>query len=129
MNTNKSPETISEKIDRLSTFKKNICRCYNGHYHLSEVEQLYSEVKQNTISVREIVMETRCLKLISTIPSSLTGGMVIRDCDPFINVLNSVSSVSYIPEIIEMIDEAIAVLGSPKYLAKLNINTSQLHQS
>lgn len=126
MNTNKSLETISEKIDRLSTFKENICRCYDGHYHLSEVEQLYSEVKQNTIPVREIVVETRCLKLTSTIPSSLTGGMVIRDCDPFVKVLNSVSNVSYVPEIVEMIDDAIAVLGSPRYLARLDANRSQL---
>lgn len=125
MNTNKSREIILEKIDRLSTFKKNICRWYDGHYHLSEVEQLYSEVKQNTIPVREIVMETRCLKLISTIPSSLTGGMIIRDCDPFTNVLNSVSNISYIPEIVEMIDEAIAVLKSPRYLARLDTNRCQ----
>lgn len=122
MNTNKSQETILEKIDRLSAFKNNICRWYDGYYHLSEVEQLYSEVKQNTKLVREIVVETRCLKLISTIPSSLTGGMVIRDCDPFSNVLNSVSNVSYIPVIVEMIDEAIAVLKSPRYLAKLDTN-------
>ena len=120
MNTNKSQETISEKIDRLSTFKNNICRWYDGYYHLSEVEQLCSEMKRNTMSVREIVIETRCLKLISTIPSSLTGGMVIRDCDPFSNILNSVSNASYVPVIVEMIDEAIAVLKSPKYLAKLD---------
>ena len=126
MSNNKSRETILEKIEQLSTFKNNICRWYNGHYHLSEAEQLCYEVKQNTRLVRDIVMETRCLKLISTIPSSLTGGMVIRDCDPFSNVLNSVSNVSYVPEIAEMIDEAIAVLKSPRYLARLDAN-SKLH--
>ena len=112
MNTNKSREIISEKIEQLSTFKTNICRWYDGQYHLSEAEQLCFEVKQNTRPVREIVMETRCFKLTSTIPSSLTGGIVIRDCDPFSNVLNSVSHVSCIPEIVEMIDESIAVLKS-----------------
>lgn len=125
MNTNKSREIVSKKIERLSTFKKNICLWYNGQYHLSQAELLCSEVKQNTRSVREIVMETRCLKLMSSIPPSLTGGMVIRDCDPFSNVLSSVSNVSYIPEIVEMIDEAISVLKSPKYLAKLDANKSQ----
>ena len=124
MNTN-TRETISEKIEQLSTFKKNICRWYNGHYHLSEVEQLSSSLKQNTSLVREIVVETRCLKLMSTIPSYLTGGIAIRDCDPFTNVLNSVSNVSYIPEIVEMIDEAIAVLKSPRYLARLDTNRCQ----
>ena len=125
MNTNKTQAIVSEKIERLSTFKQNIFRWYNGYYHLSEVEQLCCEVKQDIGMVREIVMETRCLKLMSTIPSSLTGGMVIRDCDPFSNVLNSVNHVSCIPEIVEMIDEATAVLKSPKYLAKLDAKKTQ----
>ena len=124
MNINKSREIASKKIERLSTFKSNIYRWYNGNYHSSEAEQLYSQIQQNIRLVREIVTETRCLRLISTIPSSLTGGLVIKDCDPFNNVLNSVSN-SYIPEIAEMIDEAIAVLKSPKYLNKLDANLSQ----
>ena len=125
MNTNKSSEIVSEKIERLSIFKTNICRWYEGHYHSSEVELLHSQIEQNMEPVREIVIETRCLKLISTIPSSLTGGLVIKDCDPFSNVLNSVSNVSYIPEVVEMIDEATAVLKSPRYWAKLDAKLSQ----
>jgi hypothetical protein len=65
-------------------------------------------------------METGSLRLMPTIPPSATRGLVIRDYNPFNNILgNLYYGVSFIPEIIEMIDEAIHVLESPGYLAKM----------
>ena len=121
MNTHTPQKLVLDKINLLSSFKQDIYHWFNGQKDLLNAQQLRSQIKQNTGFVREIVTETRCLKLIPTLPPSLTGGIIIRDCDPFSDILgNSYGDVSNIPEVMAMIDEAITVLESPKYLARLN---------
>ena len=119
MNTHTPQEIVLDKIHLLSLFRQDIYHWYNGQNDLSDAAQLRFQIKQNTGSVREIVTETRCLKLMPTIPPSLTGGIIIRDCDPFSNIFGNSGNASYIPEVMTMIDEAIEVLESPKYLARL----------
>jgi hypothetical protein len=120
MNSQTLQKKTSNKIQTLSLFKENISRWFNGQYNSSEIEQLRSQIKLNVQYVHSIVMETGSLRLMPTIPPSATGGLVIRDYDPFINILgNSGYGVSFIPAIIEMIDESIDVLKSPTYLGKL----------
>ena len=121
MDTHTSQKLVLDKINLLSSFRQDICYWLNGQKDLLNTKRLRSQIKQNTKFVREIVTETRCLKLIPTLPPSLTGGIIIRDCDPFSNILgNSYGNVSNIPEVIAMIDEAIAVLENPQYLARMN---------
>lgn len=118
-----SQKIVLDKIHLLSSFKQDICHWFDGQNDLSDIDLLRAHIQQNTVSVREIVTETRCLRLMPTLPPSLTGGMIVRDCDPFSNILgNSYSNVAYVPEIMAMIDEAITVLESPKYLARLDSN-------
>jgi hypothetical protein len=120
MNSKTFQKKTDKKIQVLSSFKENIERWINGQYSPLEVEELRSQIKLDVQGVRSIVMETGSLKLMPTIPPSATRGLIIRDYDPFNNILgNSGYGVSFIPAIIEMIDEAIDVLESPKYLAKL----------
>ena len=122
MDIHTSQKIVAEKIHLLASFKQNIGHWFDGQSDLPNTE-LLSHIQQNTGSVREIITETRCLRLMPTLPASLTGGMIIRDCDPFSNILgNSYGNVSYIPEVMAMIDEAITVLESPKYLASLDNN-------
>jgi hypothetical protein len=116
MNSKTLQKKTSKKIQTLSLFKEDIRRWLDGQYNPLEIEQLRSQIKLNVQRVHSIVMETGSLKLMPTIPPSATGGLVIRDYDPFNNVLgNSYFGISFIPAIIEMIDEAIGVLESPKH--------------
>ncbi|WP_052055590.1 hypothetical protein [Myxosarcina sp. GI1] len=120
MNTQVPQEIAIEKIKMLASFKEDICRWTNRDYRASDVELLRTKILQKVRHVRSIVVETNCLKLMPTKPPSITGGLLIRDYDPFTNVLETPCfGISFIPEIIKMIDEAIRVLKSPKYLAKL----------
>ncbi len=123
MNTQIPQEIAIEKIKMLASFKEDICRWTNRDYRASDVELLRSQIRQKVWHVRNIVVETNCLKLMPTKPPSITGGLLIRDYDPFTNVLETPCfGISFIPEIINMIDEAISVLKSPKYLTKLFVN-------
>ena len=118
MNTKIPQETTLEKIQILSAFKKDITRWYYAHHDLSDVARLRCRIKQNIQNVRSVVKETHCLELVSTTPPSAIGGLKIRDYDPFNSVLETpYYGISFIPEIIEMIEEAIKVLESPRYFA------------
>jgi hypothetical protein len=122
MNTNTPQEIVSQKVQLLSSFKEDIRRWFDGQYQPSELPQLHSEIEQNVRGVRNIVMETSCLKLMPTLPPSVTRGLVIRDYDPFNSISGSPHDrVNFIPAIVDMIDEAIRVLESPRYLTKLLI--------
>lgn len=126
MNTKTSSEIVSQKIKLLSSFKEDI-RCWFEHkYQPSDTIQLRSQIKQNVQRVRSIIMETSCLKLMPTLPPSATGGLIIRDYDPFNSILGgSYFEANFIPAIIDMIDEAISVLESPRYLARLAVNLKE----
>ena len=123
---NKTPQEITlEKIQILSSFKEDICQWLNRQYYSSDVDRLRSQIKQNTQNVRNIVEETYCLKLMPTNPHAT--GLIVRDCDPFNYVLeNPYCGVSFIPAIVEIINDAIIVLQSSTYIAKLQKNKSRL---
>ena len=119
MNTKIPQETTLEKIQILSAFKKDITRWYYAHHDLSDVARLRCRIKQNIPNVRSIVKETNCLKLVAINPTSVVSRLIVRDYDPFNSVLETpYYNISFIPKIIEMIDEALEVLQSPRYLAK-----------
>ncbi len=111
-----------EKIQLLLSFKQDVYDWFYRQDYSLDVAQLRSRIKQNTQQVRSIAKETHCLKLVSTTPQT-QNGLTIRDYDPFNSVLDTpYYGVSFIPTIIEMIDEAISVLESPN----LTINNEQL---
>lgn len=119
MDTTIPQEIANEKIETLTSFKEDICRWLNRDYSAIDVELLRTRIEQNVRRVHSIIVETRCLKLMPTKPPSVTGGLVIRDYDPFDNVLETpYFGISFIPEIIDAIERAIGVLQSPRYLAK-----------
>lgn len=110
MNSKKFQENAIEKLHLLSLFKQDLSYWYEGADSLDDSQQLRTRIRQNVNLVREIVAETYCLKLMPTNPQS-NKGLVVRDCDPFDKILNTpYYGVSFIPAIVEMIDETIAVL-------------------
>lgn len=123
MNIKTPQEIVTEKIQILLSFQEDIRRWFHGQYDSSDASKLYSQIAKNIQNVRNIAQETCCLKLMPTVPQSKTG-LIVRDCDPFNFVLETpYYGVSFIPAIIEIIDEAIVVLKSPRYFAKLLVNS------
>ncbi|WP_319423243.1 hypothetical protein [Pleurocapsa sp. FMAR1] len=115
MNTHTPTALTLEKIQLLLSFKQDIYDWFHRQDYFLDAAQLRSRIKQNTQQVRSIAMENNCLKLVSTAPPT-QNGLTIRDYDPFNSVLDTpYYGVSFIPTIIEMIDEAIGVLESPRY--------------
>lgn len=120
MNTNKSQAIITHKIQLLSSFKEEIRYWFEGQNTPADLAQYDFEIKDRVKLVRSVIMETSCLKLMPTLPPALTGGLVIRDCDPFQSIFsNSYFEASFLAAILEMIDQAIAVLESPRYLTRM----------
>jgi hypothetical protein len=121
---NKTPQEIAlEKIKILSLFRDNIYRWFNGQCELPDAKQLRGQIEQDVQDVRSIVAETCCLRLVPKFPPS-QGKLVVRDYDPFNCVLENSyhGGVSFIPTIIEIIEDSITVLKSSKYLAKMTVN-------
>ncbi len=116
----KTPQEIAlEKIQVLSSFQNDIRRWFDGQYDQSEVDELRSRINRTVRRVHRIVRETDCLKLITVAPPPAIGGLMLRNTDPFSNVLETYYGMSFIPAIMDMIDEAIGVLENPEYLEKL----------
>lgn len=110
MNSRKFQENALEKLHLLCLFKQDLTYWYEGADSLDDDQQLRTRIRQNANLVRDIVAETYCLQLMPTNPQS-NKGIVVRDCDPFKSILNTpYYGVSFIPAIIGMIDESIAVL-------------------
>lgn len=111
VNDRKFQKDAVEKIHLLCLFKQDLVFLYEDTYSLNDARQLANRIRQNINLVRDILAETYCLKLISSNPNSKKG-IVVRDCDPFDFILNTPHyEVSFIPEVIEMIDKSIAVLN------------------
>ncbi len=115
MNVHTPPALTLEKIQILASFKQDVYDWFYRQDYSLDVETLRSRIKQNVQQVRNIAQETNCLKLVSTAPPT-QNGLTVRDYDPFNSVLDTpYYGVSFIPTIIEMLDEAIGVLKSPRY--------------
>jgi hypothetical protein len=112
-------ELIAEKIQLLSSFKVEIRRWFNGEYGNGSKSELRSQINRSVNRVCKVVTETGCLKLISVAPPPAIGGFIIRNANPFDNVLGDYHGMSPIPDIEDMLDCAIGVLESPEYLEQL----------
>lgn len=89
MDTKTPQEIASEKIQVLSSFQNDIRRWFDGQYAQSEVDELRSRINRTVRRVRSIVIETDCLKLITAAPPPAIGGLMLRNTDPFSNVLET----------------------------------------
>lgn len=114
-------ESTSEKIQLLSSFQVDIRRWFDGGYGQSEIDALRSRINRKVQRVRNIVTETGCLKLVTVAPPAAIGGLVIRNANPFDSVLETYYGLSFIPSIIDMLDEAIGVLeaNEPQQIIEL----------
>lgn len=119
MNALTPQELVAEKIQLLSLFKAKIRRWFNGEYGNESESELRSQINRSVQRVCKVVIETGCLKLMTIAPPPAVGGLIIRNANPFDNVLGDYHGMSLIPAIEDMLDCAIGVLESPEYLEQL----------
>jgi hypothetical protein len=112
-------ELVSEKIQLLSSFQRDIRRWFDGEYDDSERMELRSRINRAVQRIHKVVLETGCLQVFTVAPPPTIGGLIVRDVDPFSNILGDYYGISLIPDVADMIETAIGVLESPEYLEKL----------
>ncbi|HEY9629438.1 MAG TPA: hypothetical protein V6C84_19225 [Coleofasciculaceae cyanobacterium] len=114
MTTKVPQESISEKIQLLSSFQVDIRCWFDEKYDQSEAEAIRSRINRNVRRVCNIVTETGCLKLMTVAPPAAIGGLMISNANPFDSVLETYYGLSFIPSIVDMLDESIGVLEANK---------------
>lgn len=113
-------QLVSEKIQLLSSFKKNIRRWFDGNYSGEpEKTELRSQINRAVQRVQNIVSETGCLRLLTMSPPPAIGGLISQNINPFSNIWVNYYGMSLIPDVADMVDATIGVLESPEYLEKL----------
>ncbi|MDQ2889953.1 MAG: hypothetical protein M3R65_05290 [Gemmatimonadota bacterium] len=111
-NSDKS-ERVSEKVAFLTKFKSDILGFFNGS--IEDTEGLRTRISRTKRRARDILAETDSLKTMTLSPPPAVGGVMIPRADPFNFILDSYYGASLIPNVADMIDEAIGVLESPDY--------------
>jgi hypothetical protein len=102
-------ETCQPRITLLEEYRSAIKRWFHGQYEPEGEDSLRSVINRHNRAVRNIVYEAGCLKLITAAPPPAIGGIVIQNADPFDIVFESLWGSSVIPNIVDMIDQAIGV--------------------
>lgn len=88
-----------------------------------------SEISKKLQSVREIVFRAGTLKTYTISPPPMIGGLIMRNVDPFGCIFNPPYDQSIIPQLIDMIDEAIGVIETRDDFTLTPINsTTKLEQ-
>ena len=79
---------------------------------------LRSYLNQNKRNVLRDVLETGCHKTLTIAPPTAVGGLVRSGVDPFDMMFDPPYFQSLTRYVIDMIDEAIGVLGSPEFQSR-----------
>ncbi len=102
-----------------------IRRWFDGQYEPEGKPKLRSEVHQALPRTREIVTATGCMKTVTLSPPPAVGGLMIKNANPFDNLLESFCGRSLIPMVIDILDEATGVLKSAEYLERVALRGTE----
>lgn len=119
--------TSEEKIAELEKFRALLKswedrKDYPTHRRRIDPEKVRSQINQTKGNVRRIIVEQRCMKLLTIAPPPAVGGMVLRNVDPFDLIFDPPYLHSMIPTIVDMLDETI---GSLRVEAEVQPSESQ----
>ena len=89
----------------------------------SQREVLKSQINRLLQRVRGIVIEAGCMQLVTLEPPRMVGGAIHHDVDPIASMFHSVYDYSFIPTVINIIEQTIGVVQAPGYMAKLTAST------
>lgn len=101
-----------DSIKRLNDFRSAIIQYHNSEDERPEIRRY---INNNSRSARRELIETGCLKLFTISPPPIIGGLIMRNVDPFTCIFDAPYGGSMIPQLVDMIDEAIGVLNDPTF--------------
>ena len=99
-----------EKIDILNKLDELLERKFNGEYEESDAASIRKEINEIGPLARQIVIETKCFKLMNIAPPPAIGGAVIQNMDPFDTIFERFYGMSFIPSIRDMLQQSVGVL-------------------
>jgi TIR domain len=97
-----------EKIERLKTFKNKLLQ-----HQKTKDASLREWLNENLQWARREVVEAGCSVTVTISPPPVTGGLIMRDLDPFNSMFDAPYLRSLVPTICDMIDRTIGVLRNP----------------
>jgi len=115
----------NEKIEILQKFNELISNYLDGIYE--DKKKIKSDINRLTPIAQDIVSKASCLKLVTITPPPAVGGMVVENVNPFDMIFNDPYRISLIPDITDMVEQAIGkyennlVKESPSKEKSINI--------
>lgn len=114
-----------DMISQLEDFKKAV-HAWNS----TNDNQLRSYINQNLHSVKKIVDDAGCSKILDISPPPAVGGMIIQNVDPFYRIFDAPHGASMVPIVSDMIDQTIGILKTnPQLDKKLEVTDTIIKDS
>jgi len=94
-----------EKINRLEEFNLKINQYLTDKYE--DKSKLKSKINYDVSIVQKLVIEAHCLKRVTIAPPPAVGGIIMENVNPFDMIFQNAWGRSFIPDIIDMVEQAI----------------------
>jgi len=112
-----------EKIRRLEEYRANVLE-----WRRTDDPAVRSYINQNIMWARREVIEAGCYVTLTIGPPPITGGLVMRNIDPFEMMFDPPYNKDLVPVVVDMLDRAIGVLRSappdrPEPKVQLDVTT------
>jgi hypothetical protein len=98
-----------ERVELLEEFRKAILNYFSGDYGDKGKEQLKSFINRNVVAARSAVRDAGTLHYMTLAPPPAIGGPIARGIDPFDMIFQGWYGSSLIPNISDMVEQAIGV--------------------
>lgn len=106
---------LADRIARMAAYVDALREAFDG-------ADRRSYINQNTHAVRREVIESGCMQLFTLTPPPAIGGLVQHNIDPFNIIFEAPYGRSIIPNLIDMIEQAIGVMSEPGYGQPLEVS-------
>lgn len=94
-----------ESVKKLQEYKNLISNYFEGNY--PDKKEIKSKINYLTPIAHELVVRAGCNKRMTISPPSAVGGMILKNIDPFDMVFDNPWGMSLIPNIIDMVEQAM----------------------
>ena len=109
---------LEDRINLLHQYKKAII-AWDKANNDQEKATLRTFINQNTQAVKHEVQEARCYKKMTIGPPPAVGGILMSNICPFDIMFDCPYSLSLVPCIVDMIEQAVGVMSSSDYKTKM----------
>ena len=105
-------KTTEEKVALLEHFDTALAQWFSGKQEAGARAALRKTINEMAPTAQALVKEARCNKVITLTPPPMIGGPVIQNADPFDMIFENYFSMSLIPTVRDMTQQAIGVFRS-----------------